>query len=446
MNNNLSNQESIDSKEFAQKVVRKVSLRLLPYLVLAYILNFVDRVNLGFAALQMNQELAFSATVFGWGAGILFIGYFFFGVPSNMALNRIGARRWLPSIMIIWGLISTSMIFVRDPISFYFIRFLLGAAEAGFFPGVILYLSLWIPKEYLGRINSRFMFAQPVALTLGSMVSGWLLQMDGFAGMAGWRWMFILEGIPSSLIGIVGLFYLTDLPKNAKWLNKEESEWLQSTLDRESALAQATSKSQMNNKGGFAQALSDNRVWLLSIIYFCMVIGVYGVNMWMPQIIKGFSEQISNAQIGLIGSIPFIAASIGMLAIGMSSDKRKERKWHVTLSTAIAGLTLLISAFTQHNPVITIILLSISCIGMYGCMPIFLTIPSAFLAGSTRAAGIGIINAIGNLGGFAGPILVGIIKDSTGSFINGLVFLGTCVIVGSLLVYLPAKRSQEKLT
>ncbi len=427
------------SEEYGQQIIRKVSWRLIPFLVLSYMLNFVDRVNLGFAALQMNKELSFTPTVFGWGAGILFVGYFFFGVPSNLALNRYGARRWIALIMIIWGVVSASMALVSGQTSFYVIRFLLGAAEAGFFPGVILYLTMWIPKEYRARITSRFMFAQPIALTLGSLASGWLLQMDGIMGLAGWKWMFLLEGIPCSLVGLIALSYLTDKPENAKWLEAEERKWLQGELDKESRAVEATQKI------GTFEVMTHGRVWLLCAIYVCMVVGVYGVNMWLPQIIKNFSGTISTGQIGILAAIPFVAASIGMLLIGMSSDKFKERKWHVTLATGIAGVALLASAFTQSSPTITITLLAISSIGMYGCMPLFWTIPPTFLTGSARAAGIGFINSIGNLGGFLGPMVVGLIRDTTGSFISGLIFLGVCVIVGSILVHAVAKRTESKL-
>jgi ACS family tartrate transporter-like MFS transporter len=424
-----------DAERYTRQIIRKVSWRLIPFLVLSYMLNFVDRVNLGFAALQMNKELSFTPTVFGWGAGILFVGYFFFGVPSNLALNRYGARRWVSLIMIVWGLVSASMVFVSGQTSYLVIRFLLGAAEAGFFPGVILYLTLWIPKAYRGQITSRFMFAQPIALTLGSLASGWLLQLDGVAGIAGWRWMFILEGLPSVIVGFIALWYLTDLPKNAKWLEEGERKWLQEELDKESRSVESVSK-----VGAF-ETISNPRIWLLCLIYVGMVIGVYGVNMWLPQIIKNFGG-LSTVEIGVFAAVPFIAASVGMLLIGMSSDRHREIKWHVTLAMGIAGVALLASAFTQRMPMVTILLLSISSIGMYGCMPIFWTIPPTFLTGKARATGIGIINSIGNLGGFGGPILVGMIRDSTGSFIYGLIFLGVCVVVGSVLVYFVSKRAE----
>ncbi|MDR3435602.1 MAG: MFS transporter [Telmatospirillum sp.] len=427
----------MDDDKYGNDIIRKISWRLIPFLVFSYILCFVDRVNLGFAALTMNKEFGFSPTVFGWGAGILFVGYFFFGVPSNLGLHKYGARRWIAGIMIIWGFVSTSMIFIQGTTSFFAIRFLLGAAEAGFFPGIILYLTLWFPSKYRGQIVSRFMFAQPIALMLGSAVSGWLLEMDGVLGVAGWKWLFLLEGFPSSLIGIVALFFLTDLPAKALWLKPEERNWLQTELDNECRSVEATSQAPHS----LWETIANGRVLLLCLIYVCMVIGVYGVNMWLPQIVKTFGNA-GAGQIGIVAAIPFLAASIGMLLIGASSDRFQERKWHVTCSTLLAGTALVASAFTQQHQVLTILLLSISSIGMYGCMPIFWTIPPTFLTGTAVAAGIGFINAIGNLGGFLGPFLVGYIKDSTGSFISGLLFLGGCTVLGSFLVYLVCKKAE----
>jgi ACS family tartrate transporter-like MFS transporter len=425
-----------DSGEYGEKIIRKVSLRLIPFLIFSYILCFVDRVNLGFAALTMNKEFGFSPTIFGWGAGILFVGYFLFGVPSNLGLNKYGARRWIAGIMIVWGLVSASMVFIQGMPSFFFVRFLLGAAEAGFFPGIILYLTFWFPSEYRGRIVSRFMFAQPIALTLGSAVSGWLLELDGALGIAGWKWLFVLEGLPSSLVGLVALFYLTDRPIMAAWLEPGERQWLQGRLDFERRSIESVSQ-----KVSLWKTMANGRVLLLCLIYVCMVIGVYGVNMWLPQIVKTFGNA-GAGRIGVISAIPFFAASIGMLLIGISSDKYKERKWHVTCSTLVAGAALVASSFTQQEQALTILLLSISSIGMYGCMPIFWTIPPTFLTGTAIAAGIGFINAIGNLGGFLGPFLVGYIKDTTGSFISGLLFMGACSVLGGILVYLVCRRAE----
>ena len=410
-------------------IINKVSWRIIPFMVLAYLLCYIDRVNLGFAASTMNLELGFTATMFGWGAGILFIGYFLFEVPSNIALQKFGARIWIARIMITWGIISAAMAMVQGPVSFLVTRFLLGAAEAGFFPGIILYLTFWFPARYRGVIVSRFMFAQPIALMLGSALSGWILGMDGVMGVAGWKWLFICEGIPSVLFGIFTFFYLTDTPAQAKWLEPNERQWLQSQIDEERSKIES-----VHSKAGLWETLINPKVILLGVIYVCIVIGIYGVNMWLPQIVKSFGNN-SSVEIGLIAAIPFVAAAIGMLWIGYSSDKHQERKWHTTISIVVAGMGLLASAFFNGSPALTILFLSISSVGLYGCMPIFWTVPSTFLTGTAAAAGIALINSIGNLGGFVGPLAVGWIKDTTGSFASGLVFLGVSVLLGSILAY-----------
>ena len=428
----------MDDKSFEKSVINKVTWRLIPFLVLSYLLCYIDRVNLGFAALTMNKELGFSATVFGWGAGLLFVGYFLFEVPSNLALQRFGARIWIARIMITWGIISAAMALIQGTVSFYVMRFLLGAAEAGFFPGIILYLTYWFPAEYRGVIISRFMFAQPIALMLGSAVSGWLLNLDGVWGISGWKWLFVLEGLPSVLLGIVTLFYLTDKPEKAAWLEPDERKWLQARLDAERSKVEAV------RKYGFWETLLNPRVLLLGFTYVCIVIGIYGVNMWLPQIVKTFSSQLSNTQIGLISAIPFVAAAIGMLFIGISSDRFQERKWHLTITTALAGLTLLASAYTgSSSPAWTIFFLSVSSICLYGCMPIFWTYPPAFLTGTAAAAGIALINSIGNLGGFAGPFAVGWIKDTTGNFLSGLIFLGVSAVIGALVAYVVCTKTEQ---
>lgn len=428
----------MDEKMYEKSVISKVTWRLIPFLVFSYLLCYVDRVNLGFAALTMNKDLGFTATVFGWGAGLLFIGYFLFEVPSNLALQRYGARVWIARIMITWGIISAAMALIEGTASFYIMRFLLGAAEAGFFPGILLYMTYWFPAQYRGVIISRFMFAQPIALMIGTAVSGWLLNLDGVWGIAGWKWLFVLEGLPSVLVGLVTLVYLTDKPENAAWLELEERKWLQAKLDAEKAQVEA-----VHSKAGLMDTLKNPRVLLLGLIYVCIVIGIYGVNMWLPQIVRTFSTSLTNTQIGLISSIPFVAAAIGMLLIGISSDRMQERKWHLTITTVVAGVSLLGSAYTgSENPVATMVLLSLSSICLYGCMPIFWTYPPAFLTGTAAAAGIALINSIGNLGGFAGPFAVGWIKDATGNFLAGLIFLGTSVVIGGLLAYVVCHKTE----
>ncbi len=426
------------TEQMQAKMINKISWRLVPFLVLAYLLAYIDRVNLGFAALTMNKEIGLTATVFGWGAGIFFIGYFLFEVPSNLALQRYGARFWIGRIMISWGILSAAMAMTSGTVSFIVLRFLLGAAEAGFFPGIILYLTYWFPEKYRGVIISRFMFAQPIALMIGSAVSGWILGMDGVLGMTGWKWLFILEGLPSILVGIIAFAYLTDKPEKAKWLSDEERQWLRAQLDSEQAKVEAV------RKYSLWESMLNPRVLLIGIVYVTIVTGIYGVNMWLPQIVKAFGG-LSSSQIGLVSAIPFLAAAVGMLLIGVSSDHFQERTWHLTLAMLLAAGGLLGSAFFSNSPVLTIVFLSASSIGLYGCMPVLWTIPSTFLTGTAAAAGIALINSIGNLGGFAGPFVVGWIKDATGNFIYGLIFLGVNVVIGSLLAYyISHKADQEK--
>ncbi len=418
--------KTVNLEEDKQYIISKVSWRLIPFFVFAYLLNYIDRVNLGFAALQMNRDLGLTATAFGYGAGILFIGYLVFGVPSNIGLQRYGAKLWIGCILFVWGCISAGMSLVTTVPEFLVMRFLLGASEAGFFPGVIFYLTRWFPAEYRASITSRFMFAQPLALMIGSAISGWLLTLDGTLGIAGWQWMFIIEGIPAALTGIVAYFYLTDGPEKAHWLKDDEKEWLIQKLKAEEDKIVAKEKCSM------WQVMANPKVWVLALIYVSQVIGVFGVNMWLPQIIKSFGD-ISTTSIGLISAIPFVVAAVGMLLIGRSSDKYKERKWHMIGAMALAGGSLVLCGLVNSNLFISILLISISSIGFYGCMPVFWTIPSTFLVGAAAATGIAFINAIGNLGGFVGPVAIGWIKDYTGSFTSGLYFMGGAVLIGCIL-------------
>lgn len=426
-------------EEMKQRVFTKVTWRLIPFLVLCYLLNYIDRVNLGFAALEMNRDLGLTATTFGYGAGILFIGYLIFGVPSNLGLNKYGARIWLGLLLAVWGCISASMAFITTTTQFLVVRFLLGAVEAGFFPGVIFYLTQWFPAEYRGSITSRFMFAQPLALMIGSTVSGWLLTLDGMMGVAGWQWMFILEGAPTVIVGLIALSYLTDNPSKANWLTAEERNFLIDELEKEKQ--QVVAKEKVST----FQAMLNPKVWILAIIYVSQVIGVFGVNMWLPQIVKSFGGDLATTTIGLISAVPFVVAAVGMLAIGWSSDKHMERKWHMIGAMILAGGCLVICGALNSGLGVSIALISVSAIGFYGCMPIFWTIPPMFLVGGAAATGIAFINAIGNLGGFIAPIAIGWIKDYTSSFVGGFYFMGITVLVGCVLslILFAAFKKQE---
>ena len=405
-------------------ILNKVAWRLIPYLIVAYLLCYIDRTNLGFAALTMNQELGFTATIFGWGAGIFFIGYFLFEVPSNLAFERFGARIWIARIMITWGLISAAMSLVSGTTSFLMTRFLLGAAEAGFFPGVVYYLTYWFPERHRGKVLSRFMFAQPIALMIGSALSGWILSLNGTLGIAGWKWLFILEGIPSVLLGIFTLWYLTDKPAHASWLEPHEREWLQAEIEKEHKKVESV------RKYSFWEALTHPKVLMLGLVYVSTALCNYGTNMFLPQIVKTLGNY-SSTEIGLISAIPYVCAAIGMLVVGYSSDYFQERKWHLSGIMLLSGLGLFASTFVSTNAVLTIACLSLAAIGFFAMIPIFWILPSRFLTGTASAAGIALINSIGNLGGFVGPFGVGYVKDATGSFLPALQLLAIYMIAAA---------------
>ncbi|MBP2628030.1 MAG: transporter [Firmicutes bacterium] len=429
--NNMSEQE--------KRVISKVSWRLLPFLILAYLLCYVDRVNVGYAALTMNADLGFTATVYGWGAGILFFGYFLFEVPSNLALKKYGARFWIARIMISWGIISMCMALIFNVPSFLITRFLLGAAEAGFFPGILLYLTFWFPARHRATIISRFMFAQPIAMMFGSAISGWILQLHGVMGFSGWKWLFLLEGFPTVLLGLFTFKYLTDKPSEAQWLEPADRQWLQAELDAE------YTKVDGGQTYSLLQTLFNPSVLLLASTYLLLAIGLMGVNLWLPQIVKAFGG-LSNIQVGTIGAAPYLCTALCMLLFGRHSDKTQERKWHMTLAFLASGVCLAASSFTASNLILTMVLVTISLIGGYVAQPLFWTIPPSFLTGTGVAVGLATINSVGNLGGFFGPYLFGYVKDATGSFENGLAILGCCIVACGLLscyVYTKIEKDQK---
>ncbi|HEV2571991.1 MAG TPA: MFS transporter [Beijerinckiaceae bacterium] len=407
--------------------MRKVSWRLIPFLILAYFLAYLDRVNLGFAALTMNDELKFSALIFSWGAGIFFIGYFLFEVPSNVILHKVGARRWIARIMVTWGLISALMALVGGPISFYILRFLLGVAEAGFFPGIILYLTYWYPAEYRARILAAFTVAVPLSTVIGAPISGYLLGLDGLGGLRGWQWLFILEGVPSILLGIVTWFYLTDRPAQAGWLSAEQKQWLIARLTKEESAKETAQHMTLS------EVLASPKVLVLSLVYFGFVAALYGMQFWLPQIVKAFG--LSNLQTGFVTAIPYLFGSIAMVLWGRHSDRTRERVWHVVLPLLLTALALA-AASTLTDPVLTMVALTLAAIGIFCTFALFWTLPTAFLSGASAAAGIAMINSIGNLAGFGGPYLIGWIKDSTGSTSTGLLILAVMPFVAALLVVL----------
>jgi ACS family tartrate transporter-like MFS transporter len=421
------------SAELEQRVLRKITLRIVPFVMLLYFVAFIDRVNIGFAALTMNKDLGFSPTVFGFGAGIFFLGYFLFEVPSNLVLDKVGARIWIARVMITWGLISGAMAFVQGPSSFYALRFLLGAAEAGFFPGIILYLSYWFPARQRAAVTAIFMAAAPLSTVLGSPVSGALLEMHGMFGFSGWQWMFIVEAVPAVILGVVVLFYMTDRPEKAKWLRDDERRWLVNTMNAEAA-----------NKAGTAShsvwhGLADLRVIALSLVYFGTSAGLYTLGIWAPQIIKEFG--LASLQVGFLNALPGIVAVVAMVLWARHSDRTGERTWHVVGACILASLGLVLAG--SAGTVLAVLLaLTLVNIGISSAKPPLWSMPTMFLSGSAAAAGIATINSIGNLGGFAGPAMIGWIKDLTGSFQGGLYFVAGLLVLSAVLTLILA-RSQR---
>jgi len=413
--------------EIETSTIRAISWRLIPFLVLAYFFSYLDRVNLGFAALTMNAELKFTPLIFAWGAGIFFIGYFIFEVPSNLALEKFGASRWIARIMVTWGIISAAMCLVSGETSFYVLRFLLGVAEAGFFPGIILYLTYWYPAEYRARFLAAFAIAVPVSTVIGAPISGLLLGLDGAMGLKGWQWLFIIEGVPSVLLGIVTWFYLTDKPEKADWLGAEQKAWLAARLQAETATKQAAQHLSLG------QALSSGKVIALSLIYFGFVGALYGMQFWLPQIVKAFG--LTNAQTGFVTAIPFLFGTIAMILWARHSDATRERVAHVGGPLLLTAAALAISSYIT-DPTITMVMLTIAAIGVFCTFAVFWTLPTAWLSGTAAAGAIALINSIGNLAGFGGPYLIGWVKDATGSTSTGLLVLSLLPLAAGLLVFL----------
>jgi ACS family tartrate transporter-like MFS transporter len=421
------------SAELETRVLRKVTLRIVPFVMLLYFIAFIDRVNIGFAALTMNKDLGFSPTVFGFGAGIFFLGYFLFEVPSNLVLDKVGARIWIARVMITWGLISGAMAFVQGPNSFYALRFLLGAAEAGFFPGIILYLSYWFPARQRAAVTAIFMAAAPLSTVLGSPVSGALLQMHGLLGLSGWQWMFIIEAVPALILGVMVLFYMTDRPEKAKWLRHDERNWLVTTMNAEAAKKAGTASHSV------WRGLADPRVIALSLVYFGTSAGLYTLGIWAPQIIKEFG--LSSLQVGFLNALPGIVAIVAMVLWARHSDRSGERTWHVVGACLLASLGLVLAGFA--GSVLAVLLaLALVNIGISSAKPPLWSMPTMFLSGAAAAAGIATINSIGNLGGFVGPAMIGWIKDLTGSFQGGLFFVAGLLVLSAILT-LALARSQR---
>jgi ACS family tartrate transporter-like MFS transporter len=417
-----------------RRTIAKVSWRLLPLVALAYCIAYIDRSNISFAALTMNKDLGFSAYIYGWGAGIFFFGYFLFEIPSNLILEKIGARIWIARIMITWGIISGLTALITGTTSFLIIRFLLGAAEAGFFPGMILYLTYWFPAEYRGRVISTLFIAQPVANAAASIASAAILDMDGMLGIKGWQWIFIIEAIPAVLLGLVILRIMTDRPGHADWLAEDERSWLQARLDGESRQVESTGRMT------WTKALADPRVVALSLIYLMSVTANYGIVFFMPQIIKGIG--LSNMMTGLLSSLPYVVGTVGLLAWGWSSDRNKERRWHLITASSVGALGLAFAGWSGAS-YWALLGMSAATVGIYGSRAAFWPMPSLFLTGTAAAGAIAMINAVGNLGGYVGPFVVGWIKDSTQSFGAGLYFLAACSLMAAVITFFAARAAGD---
>ncbi|MDP3719903.1 MAG: MFS transporter [Acidobacteriota bacterium] len=417
----------------------KVRWRLIPFLFLLYVIAYLDRVNVGYAALDMNRDLGFSAAVYGFGSGIFFLSYTLLEVPSNLILARVGARRWIARIMITWGLVSMAMMFVTTPLSFYVLRFVLGAAEAGFFPGLILYLTHWFPARERARAVALFMTATAMAGVIGAPISSALLQLDGLGGLHGWQWLFIIEGLPAVLLAPVVLRRLTERPADATWLNADEREWLSNEMAKEHAQTDHVHLT-------LRAAASSGRLWALSALYCCIVMAFYGISFWLPQIVQA-TGGLSSARVILLTAIPYVAATIGLVVIGSRSDRKVERRWHVAVPCLIGAGGFVLTVLAPPSAAMSLAMLSIAAFGIWGTLGPFWAMPTAFLRGTAAAGGIAIVNSIGNIGGFAGPFAIGWVRDATGSFEGGLLALAGVLVVGAAIaISLPATDSHRLAT
>jgi D-galactonate transporter len=408
------------------RVYAKVFWRIMPFLMLCYVIAYLDRVNVGFAKLQMSVDLGFSETVFGLGAGVFFLGYFLFEVPSNILMHKVGARVWIARIMITWGILSAAFMYVETPLQFYVLRFLLGLAEAGFYPGIILYLTYWYPSHRRAKVIAVFMSGIPVAGILGNPLSGWIMDaFHGTTGMHGWQWMFVIEAIPAVLIGLATLAYLDNGIAKAKWLSADEKKLLEDEI-----VADQKGKESVHS---FADIVSDKRVWLMCLIYFCFVMGQYGLTLWMPTLVKA-TGVTGNLHIGLLSAIPFGCAIIAMNLIGRSADARRERRWHLIVPALMGAIGFVGAALFADNTAVSIAALSLAAAGVLTCAPLFWSLPTSFLSGAAAAVGIAAINSVGNLAGFVSPYLIGYLKDLTHSGATGMYMLAVMLVIGSAAV------------
>lgn len=389
-------------------------------------MNYLDRFNISFAALEMKADLGLGDAVYGLGAGMFFAGYVTFEIPSNLILQRLGARRWIARIMTTWGALSCAMLFVRTPVSFYWVRFLLGVAEAGFLPGMIFYLTHWIPARDRARVFALFLTSTALAGVVGGPISAALLQLRGVGGLAGWQWLFLVEGLPAVVLGVTTYFFLPDHPAEARWLSTAERAWLEEVLEEERAALQRTHPLTL------WQALTHGRVWRLALLYFSTIISFYGVAFWLPQIVQSFSG-LGNAATSLLSALPYLAAAVGMVIVARHSDRTGERRRHVAGAAFAAAAGLIAGAVVQRQPVLAFLALCLAATGIWSTLGPFWSLPTAFLSGTAAAGGIALINSVGNVGGFVGPTVMGFLKARTQAFGSGLFVLAACLVVAGVL-------------
>jgi MFS transporter, ACS family, tartrate transporter len=417
----------MDNDRRREIIVRRVTRRLIPFAFICYVVAYIDRVNIGFAARELQQDLGLSATQYGIGAGLFFLGYCLFEIPSNLVLERVGARLWIARIMIVWGLVSMATMFITDVWSFYVARVVLGIAEAGFFPGMVLYFTYWIPAADRARTNALFMTAAPVSVIVGAPLSEALLSLNGAMGLRGWQWLFLVEGCPAVLLGVIALVVLTDRPEQASWLPPGDREWLAKTMSDERALRAAAGHASV------LRSVTSGRVWLLSIIYLMNTSVTYGIFLWLPPMLEEAAGS-SGLGISLLTAVPFAAALVAMVLVGRHSDRTGERKLHVA-ACAIAGAAgLFLAVAFKGNLWLLVLSFTICQVGQRSVMSVFWAIPPMLLGGTAAAAGIALINAVGNLGGFFGPTMMGWLRDMSGGYNGGLLVLACALILEAVLV------------
>ena len=409
------------------RLIAKIIARLIPFLCVLFIVNYLDRTNVAMAKLRMLGDTGISEAVYGLGAGLFFIGYFIFEVPSNLILERVGARVWMTRIMISWGLVCAAMMFVRGPHSFYGLRFLLGVAEAGFFPGIVLYLTYWIPSRRRASVLAWFLTSTAISGIIGNPLAGMLMKMEGIAGLHGWQWLFLIEGIAPVLLGFVTLAILPDRPKDAKWLDASEVAWIEQQLAREHI-------DRGHHVAELTHALRHPRLWLLSVIYFMLIMGLYGFVYWVPTIIKNASGA-SDMMVGWWSAVPYLVAAASMVVVAHHADRHNERRWHIAASAVFAaGGIAIVAHCTTTTTVVPA--LCLAAIGIWGSLAPFWALSTRFLRGTAAAGGIAIVNSIGALAGFASPSVIGWAKGQTGNFTRGLLIVSTALVCGAALVLL----------